>query len=232
MRLLILRHGESLSNAHPQAAALPEEEGDRLTDRGRAQAETAAGWLAGRAIDRLITSPMRRARQTTEPIAAATGLEPEVDDGIHELRESDEYLTLSPEEQRLRRWSVWMAEHGDDPDWAPPGGESFNTVLGRVTAFKSRLAELPPEETVLAVSHGIFTRFFLVHSLLEHRFEASDVHRLWHLRTVNCGLSAFEPGERRHPADPDLDGWTCSAWMTRPWDDGAGALLPRLRDTA
>ena len=231
MRLLILRHGESHSNAAERAVALPEAEGDRLTERGRAQAEAAARWLSDRAIDRLITSPMRRARQTTEPIAEATGIEPEVDEGIHELRESAEYLALPPEEQKLKRWSVWMAEHGDDPDWAPPGGESFNTVLGRVTAFKSRLEALPADETVLVVSHGIFTRFFLVHSLLEERFGAADVHRLWHLRTVNCGLSAFGPAERRHPADPDIAGWSCSAWMTRPWDDAAASLVPRLRNT-
>jgi probable phosphoglycerate mutase len=225
MRLLILRHGESHSNAHPEAAALPEAEGDRLTDRGHEQAEAAAGWLAELDIDRLICSPMRRARQTAEPIAAATGLEVEIDEGIHELRESSDYLELPPEEQKLQRWSVWMAEHGDDPDWAPDGGESFNTVVGRVTAFKERLAALPADETVLTVSHGIFTRFFLVHSLLEERFGATDVHRLWHLRTVNCGLSAFEPAKRRHPADPDLRGWTCSTWMARPWEEARSGVF-------
>jgi probable phosphoglycerate mutase len=219
MRLLILRHGESHSNAHPTAPALPEAEGDRLTERGREQAEAAARWLAGREIDRLIVSPMRRARETAEPIAAAIGLEPEVDEGIHELREASDYLELPPEEQKLRRWSVWMAEHGDDPGWAPDGGESFETVLGRVLAFKARLAELPPDETALVISHGIFKRFFLVHSLLEERFGPAEVHRLWHLRTVNCGLSTFDDGERRHPADPELRGWVCSAWMTRPWLD-------------
>ena len=199
--------------------ALPEAEGDRLTDRGHEQAAAAARWLAQGEFDRLISSPMRRARQTAAAIAEATGMEVEIDDGIHELRESDEYLELPPEEQKLRRWSVWMAEHGDDPDWAPEGGESFNTVLGRVTAFKERLAALPADETVLVVSHGIFTRFFLFHSLLEERFGAADVHRLWHLRTVNCGLSEFDPGERRNSFDPDLTGWTCSSWMKRPWAD-------------
>jgi broad specificity phosphatase PhoE len=217
MRLLILRHGESHSNADPRAVALPEAEGDRLTGRGREQASTAARWLADKEFDRLVSSPMRRARQTAEAIATETGAEIEIDDGIHELRESDEYLGLPPEEQKLRRWSVWMAEHGDDPDWAPEGGESFNVVLGRVIAFKERLESLSAEETVLAVSHGIFARFFLFHSLLEERFRAADVHRLWHLRTVNCGLSAFDHGERRHPADPDLRGWSCSSWMARPW---------------
>jgi broad specificity phosphatase PhoE len=219
MRLLILRHGESRSNADPRAVALPEAEGDQLTDRGREQAEAAARWLAGRPVDRLVASPMRRAQQTAAAIARATGLEVETWDGIHELRESEGFGELPPEEQKLRRWSVWMAEHGDDPDWAPEGGESFNAVFGRVVDFKRRLEATCPDETVLAVSHGIFTRFFLFHSLFEERFRAADVHRLWHLRTVNCGLSAFDVGERRHPADPDVRGWSCSSWMARPWAD-------------
>ena len=223
MRLWILRHGESASNAHPEAVALPEADGDRLTDRGRAQAEAAGRWLATQPFDRLFSSPMRRAQETAKAVAGATGHRVELDDGIHELRESTDFLELPPEEQRLRRWSVWMAEHGDDPDWAPAGGESFNAVLGRVAGFKRRLEARPGEETVLAVSHGIFTRFFLFHTLLEERFRAADVHRLWHLRTVNCGLSAFHVGERRHPADPEVRGWSCASWMSRPWDRAAAS---------
>ena len=221
MRLLLLRHGESVSNAHPEAVAVPEAEGDRLTERGHAQARAAAEWLGGRRFDRIVASPMGRARETAEPVAAATGLEFEIDEGIHELRESDEYLELPPEEQRLRRWSVWMREHADDPDWAPPGGESFNRVLGRVRDFKRRLEAGDPDTTVLAVSHGIFARFFLFDSLFGDRFGAHDVHRLWNLRTVNCGLSAFDVGERRHPADPEVHGWSCASWMARPWADTA-----------
>ena len=76
-----------------------------------------------------------------------------------------------------------MSEHGDDPDWAPPGGESFNAVVGRVRRWKAELEAGDPDATVLAVSHGIFLRFFLMDSLLEERFAARDVHRLWQLRT-------------------------------------------------
>jgi ribonuclease H / adenosylcobalamin/alpha-ribazole phosphatase len=230
VRLVILRHGESVSNAHPERVALPEAEGDRLTAKGREQADAAGRWLADRHFDRLVSSPMGRARETAEIVARHTGHEIELDDEIHELRESEGFGELPPEEQKLRRWSVWMAEHGDDPDHSPPGGESFNAVLGRVAGFKRRLGAGPPGQTVLAVSHGIFARFFLMHSILEESFRAADVHRLWHLRTVNCGISVFDDGERRHPADPELAGWYCSMWMATA--DEAAALLPRLRDPA
>lgn len=216
MRLLIVRHGESRSNAHPKAVALPEEEGDRLTERGWEQARAVARDLRGPAPAALISSPMRRARETASAISDELGVPVEVNDLIHELRESDEYLSLPPEEQKLRRWSTWMREHGDDPEWAPPGGEAFNTVLGRVRRWKAELEAMDADATVVAVSHGIFLRFFLMDSLLADRFVAHDVHRLWQLRTVNCGVSVFEHGERYHPADPDRDAWVCSLWMLPP----------------
>lgn len=214
MRLLMLRHAESRSNAHPEAVALPEAGGDRLTARGWEQARAAARGLRDAKPARLISSPMRRARETAGVLAEELGLPVAVSESIHELRESDEYLALPPEEQKLRRWSVWMAEHGHDPDWAPPGGESFNAVRARVRGFKAEMEGYDPRGEVLAVSHGIFLRFFLIDTLLEDRFSAHDVGRLWRLRTVNCGLSVFEHGEPRHPADPEIKGWVCASWMS------------------
>jgi broad specificity phosphatase PhoE len=216
MRLLMLRHAESRSNAHPEAVALPEVEGDRLTRRGWEQARAAARGLRDAKLARLISSPMRRARETAGVLSEELGLPVEVRESIHELRESDEYLALPPEEQKLRRWSVWMAEHGHDPEWAPPGGESFNAVRARVRRFKAEMEAGGPGGEVLAVSHGIFLRFFLVDSLLGDEFGARDVGRLWRLRTVNCGLSVFERGEPRHPADPEIHGWVCASWMSPP----------------
>jgi ribonuclease H / adenosylcobalamin/alpha-ribazole phosphatase len=221
VRVLFLRHAESFSNAHPEAVGLPEERGDRLTPRGWEQSRAAARWLRGLRPDRLLSSPMRRARETAAAISDELGMPIEVSELIHELHESDEYLSLSPEEQKLRRWSVWMAEHGHDPDWSPPGGESFNVVVGRVRDFKRELESGDPEATVLAVSHGIFLRFFLFDSLLEESFSALQVPRLWQLRTANCALSVFEHGERRHPADPEMEGWECVTWMALPWRPAA-----------
>lgn len=213
MRLLLLRHGESHSNADPEAVALPEHLGDRLTDRGRDQAAVAARALRGCGATRLLSSPMRRARETAEPLARELALAVEIDEEFHELRESADYADLPPDEQKLRRWSNRMAEHVDDPDHAPPGAESFNAVLARVRSFKRRLEGGDPLSTVLGVSHGIFLRFLLIDSLLGERFSVRDVARLWQLRTTNCGLSVFELDEPRHPADPDIEGWRCATWM-------------------
>lgn len=217
-RVFLLRHGESVSNADPRAVALPGEAGDRLSERGREQARAAAVALKRAGITRLLSSPMRRAGETAEPLGEALGLPVTVLPYVHELKEPAGYGRLSPEEQKLRRWSARMSAHPDDPDHTGDGAESFNQVIARVRRLKMELESQPSEERTLVVTHGIFSRFFFFDSLLGEEFGPRLVPRLWNLRTRNCGLSLFEHGERWHPADAETPGWTCVTWMAQPWD--------------
>jgi broad specificity phosphatase PhoE len=130
---------------------------------------------------------------------------------LRELRESEDFGELPEEDQRLRRWSVWMTEHGDDPAYSYRGAESFDEMIARIERVQEWLLA-SGEEVVLAVTHGIFLRFFFFQVLLGDRFEASMTERLWQLRSVNCGLSTFE-----HLSNPPrLEGpgpWRCRTWM-------------------
>jgi broad specificity phosphatase PhoE len=218
MRAILVRHGESASNAHPHLAALPPEEGDRLTERGRSQSLAAAEALVAFAPTALLSSTMGRARETAALIGERLGLEVGELDYVQELRESRNYAAMPPEEQKLRRWSAWMAEHPDDPDFSWEGGESFNDVRNRARRLKRELEEGSAGGRPLIVTHGIFARFFLFDSLLGDAFGPGQVQRLWYARSVNCGVSVFERGERWHSADADTPGWTCLSWMARPWD--------------
>lgn len=207
-----------MSNADPQAIALPEEIGDRLSERGQRQARATAEALKGAGITRLLTSPTRRAQETAGPLSEALKLPPTVLPYVHELREEAGYGELGAEEQKLRCWSVRMSARPDDPDHSDDGAESFNEVRARVKRLKAELESQPSEERALIVTHGIFSRFFLLDSLLGEEFGPRLASRLWNLRTRNCGLSVFEHGERWHPADVDTPGWTCITWMAQPWD--------------
>ena len=212
-----LRHGESVSNAEP-GRDLPDEAGDRLTDRGHAQAAQAARNLGDLGIDRLWSSPLRRARETAEPIAAELGLEIEIREDLRELREADGHGELPAEEQRLRRWSAWMADHPDEPAFAPPGGESFAAVLERVERLKRDL--LAGARAARARRQPRHPPALLLRPQLPRaRLRPGQVPRMWQLRTLNCALSAFQhrplDAEAAYPSPGE---WLCVTWMARPWD--------------
>ena len=199
--------------------ALPGDSGDRLTERGFEQARAVAERLGDAGATRVLTSSLRRARETAGVIAERLDLPVTVIEELRELRESEDFGELSLEDQRLRRWSVWMAEHGDDPDHSYRGGESFNEIMSRVQAVQERLVA-DGAESVIAVSHGIFLRFFLMRVLFGREFRPSQVRSLWQLASLNCGICGFEYRERDLEANYATEPWRCFSWMapapTRP----------------
>ena len=94
IRVFLLRHGESASNAHSGAETLSEQVGDRLTERGLRQAQAAGAGLAEKGVTRLLSSPMRRARETADAVGAALGLAPTVLPHTHELTEGETFEQL------------------------------------------------------------------------------------------------------------------------------------------
>ncbi len=208
-----MRHGESRSNADPERVSLPEEEGDRLTERGHEQARLAAERVAGLGIARLVVSPMRRARETAAPIAARLGLEPEVWEWTHEIREPDGFGELPRAEQQLLRWSSRIAARPADPGYAPDGAESFADLLARVDRTLARLREDGVDRTLL-VGHGVFARFAFARTMLGDAFVPALVDSLWRIGSLNCGLSTFDHLVGTDPEDPsDIDGWRCVSFM-------------------
>ena len=159
---LLLRHGQTPLSAERRFAGLGDIE---LTETGVRQAKLAGERLAARGgVDVIVASPLRRARQTAEEVAAATGAPVEFDD---DLRETDfgewEGLTFT---EAQRRWpgevTAWLA----DPAAAPPGGESFAAVAVRVQAARERLMAGHARETVLVVSHVTPIKTLLTEALL------------------------------------------------------------------
>jgi len=184
MRALFLRHGESAHNAHTGSEALAEDEGDRLTERGREQARAAAAALSEHGVTRLLSSPQRRAQETAAALETTLGLEIETVRYAHELA----------------------------------AGESFEQLVARVRQLKEELEAADPSGRPLLVGHGIFTRFFLLDSVLGEAFEPPLAGRIWQLGSHNCGLSVFARGEYRDPSRALVPGWVCLSWMERPWD--------------
>ncbi|HUR01502.1 MAG TPA: bifunctional RNase H/acid phosphatase [Nonomuraea sp.] len=148
--LLLLRHGETPLSVERRFSGLGDAE---LTANGLAQASAAAERLSREPyqLDVIVSSPLKRARQTAEAVAQRTGLGVEVDD---DLREADfgawEGHTFT---EVQRGWPAELAAWLADPSAAPPDGESFDAVAERIQRAQERLVERYEGRTVLIVSH-------------------------------------------------------------------------------
>ncbi|MGH9086878.1 MAG: histidine phosphatase family protein [Acidimicrobiales bacterium] len=120
--LVLVRHGEATANA---AGLLLGRSDVPLTEKGFRQVAALRGHLG--MVARVVSSPLRRARDTAEALDLGLPIEVdrrwvEVDYGAHE----GQALTAVPAEV----WRHWRA----DPDFHPPGGESLADVGRRVRA--------------------------------------------------------------------------------------------------
>src|SRR5687767_6699877 len=82
MSFYLIRHGETLYNAE---SPIQGQSDVALSPLGLHQAEAIADALAEEPIDAVFASPLRRAMQTAEPIAARLGLAIQADDRLKEI---------------------------------------------------------------------------------------------------------------------------------------------------
>ncbi len=145
----LVRHGESAGNVN---LGMRRSDDPPLTERGRAQASRAAAALAKVGIDAVYSSPLRRARETAEAIAAASGAPVRVVEGFAEVGMG----TLSdPEtpEGRAEREAIFSAWLAGDRSRAFPGGEDFAAVVRRVREGLRTLAGAAPGARIALVTH-------------------------------------------------------------------------------
>ncbi|MGY1591087.1 histidine phosphatase family protein [Geodermatophilus sp. SYSU D00708] len=144
LTLLLVRHGQSEWNAtgrlQGQTPSVP------LTELGHVQAARAARELADLRPGVLISSDLRRAVQTAEHCAAATGLPFTTTPALREQG----YGVLEGRPSR----ELWDVVDWTDPHWAAEGGESLAELHGRVAAYLKHLCAEPPAAVIALVTHG------------------------------------------------------------------------------
>ena len=148
MDLVFVRHAEPVRVAAGTVIG-PADPG--LTERGADQARRLAAWLASEPIDAVLSSPMRRARETAAPLAAALGLDVEIDEGIVEYdARADHYLPV--EELRATRDPRWTAMV--EGRWDAFGGDRPEVFKARVANALDAIIDRFPAQRVVAVCHG------------------------------------------------------------------------------
>ena len=195
MRLLLVRHGQSEWNA---SRRLQGQADIALSDLGRAQADALAPLVAGFAPDLVITSDLRRARETAERLGYPDAVpEPglrEISVGAWEGQEIPDLISRSADD-----YAGWRAG-----TYCPEGGEAWDAFCSRTEAAIHRAAR-DDAGTVLMVCHGGVIRAIL------HRLIGLEPRHIVPVSPASLSAMRIENGRARlelynlRPSGPEFD---------------------------
>jgi broad specificity phosphatase PhoE len=145
----LVRHG---AVANPDGILYGRLPGFELSEDGQMMAKAAADFLAGRDVTALRSSPLERAVQTAEPIAAQLGVPIEIDERLIEPWNHFEGLNVGVGDGSLRSPRHWIyLRNPFRPSW----GEPYKEVAARVLAAAADAARAARGQEAVCVSHQL-----------------------------------------------------------------------------
>lgn len=184
MRLYLVRHGETVHNDERRIQG-PLLDGP-LNARGLDQAERLAQWFAGKRVDAIYSSPMRRAMDTAAPLARAVNLPVGTCPGLVEFSWGDLLGKLDVGETRdqlagaLKRWEA------GDLDYAVPNGETPKQAWVRAVAELGTIFEAHEDQHVVIVAHGRLNKVILAGLI------SGDLSKMEAYPQPNAGIAVCE----------------------------------------
>ena len=182
LRLILVRHGESVANV---TRLLQGQSGGELTEHGLRQADWLGNHLRRFQIDHIISSDLRRVRQTVAQV--------------------NKHLNLPiTESAEVREWNVGILDGQPQSvlptavqqsgkslfEFAPQNGERLMDVFHRASNFINKLTVQENNgKTVLLASHGDFLRMTLANLQSIPLTEANQIH----LKNTSFTVADLDP---------------------------------------
>jgi broad specificity phosphatase PhoE len=162
--MYLVRHGATEANLRRPYLLQGQRIDLPLSETGHLQAQAARTALADRPIELIFSSPLRRATETAQIIAAPHRAPVRT---VAELIECDvgRWEGLSWEAIRQQDATHWQAFQSDPGATPYAGGESFAQVQSRVVAATERLLRDHTQGDLLIVTHNIVARVYVAHLL-------------------------------------------------------------------
>lgn len=163
MKLYITRHGKTKWNIEGRFQGAMDSE---LVEKGIRDAHYLHNYLANQTFDMVYTSPLGRAKQTTQLIF----------EGRHEnIKEDGRLMEMNfgvfegmKTEDILKQYGELYDDLWNHPEKftrCPNGGESFAEVNARIVSFLNDLKSSACDKQVFIVTHGMFLVCLLGHFL-------------------------------------------------------------------
>jgi len=185
-QIALVRHAETAWNREEVfrgRADIP------LSDRGCKQASLLGQALAGRRIEAVYSSPLSRARDTAEAIAAALGVGVAVDERLVDMNYGE--WEGHPRREVELRWPELYATWVNDPArFAAPGGETLSQVMERVRPALLEIAERHRDGGAAVVSHRVICKLVLCWAL------GAGEEAFWRARVDTASISLLEAGPK------------------------------------
>lgn len=151
--LYLIRHGETpLTPFKKFSGSGPND--PELTEEGHRQAALVAKEVEKLQPDLLISSPMKRTRETASHITKLIGLEPVIDETWIEGSFGlwDGMTIFEVEEKYPKEYAHWLST----ASYAPPGGESYEECMARARlGMESAVADHPGKRIAVVTHNGM-----------------------------------------------------------------------------
>jgi probable phosphoglycerate mutase len=194
-----VRHGENWANLSRELSTRQVDY--NLTPRGRTQAAQTADYFRNKAVDAVLSSPLKRAIETAQPIARGLGLPMQV---VEEFRE----LNVGALERKLPGKAEWDLHDnrlfawldGRERDVPFPEGEDYHILMKRLVRGLRFAARW--ERTVVVAHGGLLfaTLPDLVGGMDKNWTRENGIY-------PNCAVSEFETVEEERGLSLRMRSW-------------------------
>lgn len=201
MKLYLVRHGESKSNA----LGIHQGEQDELSPDGLRQAKTVANRFRDIEIEIIISSPYARAAQTAEEISKTIHKPVFYTDLLKEIKRPSQIVGQKANDAEVIRIKEVLKKNARLADWHFSDEENFYDVQKRAFEFLEYL-KLFKEENILVVTHGAFMLTFVFSLCLGEDLTPDAFYKIEHFfMTKNTGITVC--GQRENGS------WKLETWM-------------------
>ena len=155
--MIFVRHGrpQQVQNSDGTPADPP------LAEIGREQALAVASWLGEEMIDHIYTSPMRRARETSQPLEKRLGLTAIVRDDISEFdKDSSSYVPMEVLKETNRK--AWERMASGAMSTSP---ETLSSWYTNTVTQLEEIVQVHGGQRVAVVCHGGVINAYLARCL-------------------------------------------------------------------
>ncbi len=213
--IYIVRHGESESNAADRFNTTDV----LLSEKGKAQASEIAERCSRLSFEAIVSSPMRRAKDTVEAISVRVGMPIEFSDLFVERRMPSTLRGKSKADPEVRKVYKMFKDNFDVAGFRYEDGENFQDVKDRALKALAYL-EHRPEENIVVVTHGFFTTVLAAAVIFGAELTATEFLKILSRVQIvqNTSLSVLRFDE---PDTLNRDHGRGDGWQLRVWNDHA-----------